>query len=58
MLMNTQEYLSAIENIKQEIKTAQYRATVHANSDLPPVFLTEKLCKRCLHKLHGIIMLR
>ena len=34
MLMNTQEYLSVIENIKQEIKDAQYRATIHANSDL------------------------
>ncbi len=34
MLMNTQEYLSVIENIKQEIKNAQYRATIHANSDL------------------------
>ena len=32
--MNTQEYLSVIENIKQEIKDAQYRATIHANSDL------------------------
>ena len=34
MLMNTQEYLSIIENIKQEIKAAQYRAAIHANSDL------------------------
>ena len=34
MLMNTPEYLSIIENIKSEIKAAQYRATVHANSDL------------------------
>lgn len=34
MLMNTQEYLSVIENIKQEIKDAQYRATIHANTDL------------------------
>lgn len=34
MLINTQEYLSIIENIKQEIKAAQYRATIHANSDL------------------------
>lgn len=32
--MNTSDYLSVIENIKQEIKKAQYRATIHANSDL------------------------
>ena len=32
--MNTQEYLSIIENIKTEINAAQYRATIHANSDL------------------------
>lgn len=34
MLMNTPEYLSIIENIKNEIKTAQYRAAVHANADM------------------------
>ena len=34
MLMNTQEYLSIIENIKQEIKDAQYRAAVHVNTDM------------------------
>ena len=34
VLMNTSEYFSIIENIKQEIKAAQYRATIHANSDL------------------------
>ena len=34
MLMNTQESLSIVENIKREITAAQYRATVHANSDL------------------------
>ena len=34
MLTNTPEYLSVIENIKQEIKVAQYRATIHSNSDL------------------------
>ena len=31
--MNTSEYLSIIENIKSEIKAAQYRAAVHANVD-------------------------
>ena len=34
--MNTSEYLSIIENIKSEIKAAQYRAAVHANVDLLP----------------------
>lgn len=34
MLMNTSEYLSVIENIKGEIKAAQYRAVVHANTDM------------------------
>ena len=32
--MNTPEYLSVIENIKREIKAAQYRAVVHANADM------------------------
>ncbi len=32
--MNTPEYLSIIENIKSEIKAAQYRAAVHANTDM------------------------
>ena len=34
VLMNTQEYLSIIENIKKEIKDAQYRAAVHVNADM------------------------
>lgn len=34
MLMNTAEYLSIIENIKSEIRAAQYRAAVHANADM------------------------
>lgn len=34
MLMNTTEYLSIIENIKSEIRAAQYRAAVHANADM------------------------
>ncbi len=34
MLMNTPEYLSIIENIKSEIKAAQYRAAVHMNTDM------------------------
>ena len=32
--MNTPEYLSIIENIKREIKAAQYRAAVHVNADM------------------------
>ena len=34
MLMNTAEYLSIIENIKSEIRAAQYRTAVHANADM------------------------
>ena len=34
MLMNTSEYISIIENIKNEIKAAQYRAAIHANADM------------------------
>ena len=34
MLMNTAEYISIIENIKSEITAAQYRAAVHANTDM------------------------
>ena len=32
--MNTAEYLSIIENIKSEIRAAQYRTAVHANADM------------------------
>ena len=34
VLMNTSEYFSIIENIKQEIKAAQYRAAIHVNADM------------------------
>lgn len=34
MLMNSPDYLSIIEQIKQEIRVAQYRATMHINADL------------------------
>lgn len=34
MLMNTPEYISIIENIKSEIKAAQYRAAIHVNADM------------------------
>ena len=32
--MNTPEYISIIENIKSEIKAAQYRAALHVNADM------------------------
>ena len=34
MLMNSGEYLAKIEQVKQEIKSAQYRAELHVNADL------------------------
>ncbi len=34
MLMNSGDYLTTIEQIKQEIRAAQYRATLHVNADL------------------------
>lgn len=34
MLMNSSEYISIVENIKREIKAAQYRAAIHANVDM------------------------
>ncbi len=34
MLMNSNEYISVVESIKQEIRTAQYRATVSVNREL------------------------
>ena len=34
MLMNSNEYLNIVESIKQEIRTAQYRATVGVNREL------------------------
>ena len=92
--MNTSEYLSIIENIKSEIKAAQYRAAVHANvdmlllyhdigcvinehkswgnkfidnlaTDIRIAFPESKgsiqignLCRRCLHKFRGLIILQ
>ena len=106
MLMNANEYLETVELVKQEIRTAQYRATVQVNGELlrlyhaigtvinahkvwgskfvenlaadiklsfpgmrgilpeissiwrrlRRVFLPMKLCKRRLHKSHGIII--
>ena len=34
MLMNANEYLETVEQVKQEIRTAQYRAAVQANCEL------------------------
>ncbi|MDO4289027.1 MAG: PDDEXK nuclease domain-containing protein [Eubacterium sp.] len=34
MLINTKEYLSIVESIKQEIKTVQYKTMQHANTNL------------------------
>lgn len=34
MLINSEEYFSTIEQVKQEIKAAQYRAAVQVNSEL------------------------
>ena len=34
MLMNSNEYMNIVESIKQEIRTAQYRATVSVNREL------------------------
>lgn len=34
MLMNSGEYLATIEQVKQEIKSAQYQAALHVNTDL------------------------
>lgn len=34
MLMNSGEYLATIEQVKREIKSAQYRVALHVNADL------------------------
>lgn len=34
MLINSGEYLATIEQVKQEIKSAQFRAALHVNADL------------------------
>lgn len=38
MLMNSNEYLATIEQVKQEIKAAQYRATVRVNTELTMLY--------------------
>ena len=34
VLMNSGEYLAIVEQVKREIKTAQYQASVHVNTEL------------------------
>ena len=34
MLMSSDEYLATVEQVKQEIKAAQYHASVHVNTEL------------------------
>ena len=34
MLMNANEYLETVEQVKQEIRTAQYRAAIQVNCEL------------------------
>ncbi len=41
MLMNDNEYLALVENIKLEIRTAQYKATVLVNNEM--IFLYHKI---------------
>lgn len=33
MLINSGEYLATIEQVKQEIKSAQFRVALHVNAD-------------------------
>ena len=40
MLMNSGEYLQTIEQVKQEIRTAQYRAAVQVNCELLRLYLS------------------
>ena len=58
--MNTPEYLSIIENIKSEIKAAQYRATIHANSDLLLLYYcllyTSLICKAAKKKFNKKVL--
>ena len=96
MLMNSGEYLDLVQNIKQEIQSAQYRAALNVNRELICLYydigsaINEhktwgnkfienlatdirlafssiwrnlrrpirigNLCRRCLHKFHGLIM--
>ena len=34
MLMNNNDYIKIVENIKGEIREAQYKATLHVNQEL------------------------
>ncbi len=50
--MNTPEYLSIIENIKNEIRAAQYRTAVHVNADMIRLYY-DIGCVINEHKLWG-----
>ena len=45
MLLNSNEYLHTVETIKQEIRAAQYKATVRVNQEL----LILKVSNRMVH---------
>ena len=52
MLMNSNEYLATIEQVKQEIKAAQYKAAVHVNTEL--IMLYHSIgCVINAHKIYG-----
>ena len=40
MLINNEQYCTVVENIKSEIKNAQYRAAVSVNSELVMLYHT------------------
>ena len=40
MLINNEQYFAVVENIKSEIKNAQYRAAVSVNSELVMLYHT------------------
>lgn len=52
MLMNSNEYLATIEQVKQEIKAAQYKAAIHVNTEL--IMLYHSIgCVINMHKSWG-----
>ena len=51
MLMNSNEYLNIVESIKQEIRTAQYRATVSVNREL--LVLYHSIARSSTSTRHG-----
>ena len=47
MLLNSSEYLNTVESIKQEIRAAQYRASVSVNREL--LLLYHTIAIRSMH---------